>query len=185
MLLGAVLHVAATAVARQTQEAVPAGVKCEAWCNKWTLGQPSRCGDCEQCDEHHCASYKGAAPANSGDPEGCDCEWTASGANCGQSDGSLCWTECCGTRLHARGGGGAQPAASPAAWPSFASGELPQFGALGDAAPSGSAVGPVPGAVADAPLAGWAIEHDECATRSRPGDFWAVLLLCRVASLAC
>jgi len=28
--------------------------------------------------------------------DNCDCEWTNGGQNCGQDDGSCCWTACCG-----------------------------------------------------------------------------------------
>jgi hypothetical protein len=38
---------------------------------------------------------------------------------------------------------------------------MPQFGAFGPPLESGAAVGPVTGAVADAPRAGWAVEHDD------------------------
>lgn len=42
------------------------------------------------------ASCKGGGQCSQEEMDKCDCAWTNGGQNCGQDDGSCCWTACCG-----------------------------------------------------------------------------------------
>lgn len=56
------------------------------------------CPDGEQCQEcgADACQCPGSGPSPSPSPSpGCDCSWTAGGSQCGVSDGSFCWGQCC------------------------------------------------------------------------------------------
>lgn len=54
--------------------------------------------DCSNGDCAFVALQRRAAAVSHLKRGTCDCAWTAGGDNCGDSDGSVCWTECCGSK---------------------------------------------------------------------------------------
>ena len=129
---------------------VPSGVQCKAWCNKWTV-QQGPCTACTECDDSRCSSYKGAPTA------------AEIAEQAARQDEERQNEEEDDTNLqHDAGPGAAATGTTPKAHEprTRTKGTVPSFPSREAPKPPGTALGPVPDAVAGNPNAGWIIEGD-------------------------